>query len=51
MWVFIRWPIFGIFAILQGMNVCKIKNILALAVLFLLGPFGSLFAYFVLPKK
>jgi len=49
MWVI--WLIFGIFALLQAVRVSKIKNKFALAILFLLGPFGFLFAYFGLPNK
>ena len=48
MWGYIIWPIFGIFALLQATRVSKIKNKIALTVLFLLGPFGFLFAYFFL---
>jgi hypothetical protein len=43
------WCAFGIFAILQATRVNKINNKLALAILFILGPFGFLFCYFVVP--
>lgn len=43
------WVIFGIFAILQATRVSKIKNKLALTILFLLGPFGFLYSYFAVP--
>lgn len=43
------WFAFGIFAILQATRVSKIKNPLALALLFLLGPFGFLYCYFFAP--
>ena len=41
------WPLFGVFAILQAIGA-KMKNPLVLVILFLLGPFGFLYAYFFL---
>ena len=51
MGMYIIWGIFGIFAILQATRVSKIKNKVALAILFLLGPFGFLYCYFLLPRQ
>ncbi len=47
MWII--WGIFGILAVLQATRVSKIKNPIALVLLFFLGPFGFLYCYFFAP--
>ena len=42
------FPVFGLFAVLQATGG-KMKDPLLLTILFILGPFGFLIAYFMLP--